>query len=207
MIRSLLAFAATLASALPAVAACEEPANVVVAAHPDFELRRCAPHVVVEAPMAADDARSRNAAFRRLFDYISGANEGGVGIAMTAPVTSGRGERIAMTVPVSSTAGISGPVMRFVVPARCGLDGTPRPRDPALVVRALPEPWIAVRRWSGRSTPARHARELALLHEAVAAAGLIVAGAPQFAVYDGPLTPWFLRRNENWIPVQAPPAP
>lgn len=203
MIRSLLLpCAAALALAAPALAAYEEPAHVVVAEYADFELRRYEPYVVVEAPMAADDSRSRNAAFRRLFDYIAGDNAGAAEVAMTVPVTSGRGERVAMTTPVTSGAGESGYVMRFMVPARYGLAGTPRPTDPGLVVREMPEQWVAVRRWSGRSTLANHERELVRLREAAAAAGLVEAGPTQFAVYNGPFTPWFMRRNESWVPVE-----
>jgi hypothetical protein len=208
MIRSLPSLlAAAFAFAAPALAAYEEPAHVVVAEYADFELRRYEPYVVVEAPMAADDSRSRNAAFRRLFDYISGDNAGSAEVAMTVPVTSGRGEKVAMTTPVTSGAGESGYVMRFMVPARYGLANTPRPTDPTLTVREMPEQWVAVRRWSGRSTLANHTRELARLREAVAAAGLVESGPTQFAVYNGPITPWFMRRNESWVPVAPRPQP
>ena len=35
-------------------------------------------------------------------------------------------------------------------------------------------------------------------------AGLTATGPARFAAYNGPLTPWFMRRNEVLLPVAAP---
>lgn len=59
----------------------------VVARVGDAELRRYPPTVLAET--VADDERE---AFRRLFRYISGANEAGTDISMTAPVNVSDGD-------------------------------------------------------------------------------------------------------------------
>ncbi|MFD1567525.1 SOUL family heme-binding protein, partial [Halolamina litorea] len=103
------------------------------------EIRRYPPTVVVETV-----APSQNQAFRRLFEYISGANRGATEVSMTAPVESeaGRdgGESVSMTAPVESeSVSMTAPVesdregdgvrMAFFLPAEYDYDTAPRPTD------------------------------------------------------------------------------
>ncbi len=78
----------------------EEVPYTVVATLGDVELRRYPPAVLVETT-----APTGEAAFRRLFAYIRGANEGDAEIAMTTPVeVTGEGTGIEMTAPVTVSA-------------------------------------------------------------------------------------------------------
>lgn len=197
---------AALAAALPATPAMaiEEPPFTVEQAYEGFELRRYAPMLVVET--AAD---SRNAAFRRLFNYIAGSNLAQQKIEMTAPVVmnppTSAGERIEMTAPVLTQRDGAGPeTMQFVLPTRFTLETAPRPTDAQLRLRELPEQWLAVRRYSGTWSDANFGEHAAALRAAVQAAGLAATGEPRFAAYNGPLTLWFLRRNEVMLPVEKP---
>jgi hypothetical protein len=199
-----LATLAALFGAAAPVSAYEEPHYSVERAYEGFELRRYAPQLVVETTVRGEFDAARNAAFRRLFRYISGANRPGEKIAMTVPVTSARGEKIAMTVPVTSRDDAEGTVMRFVVPSRFTADTVPQPADPTVTVRALPARTIAARRYSGRATRENYERELAQLRARLAATGMVPVGEPAFAVYNGPFTPWFMRRNEVLIEVRPP---
>ncbi|MFN9679803.1 MAG: SOUL family heme-binding protein [Betaproteobacteria bacterium] len=178
--------------------ALEEPAYTVEQTFDEFELRRYAPYLVVET--AAD---SRNAAFRRLFNYIAGRNVAQQKIEMTVPVVMnppGQGEKIEMTAPVVS----QGETMQFVLPARFTLDTAPRPADAAVRLRAIEAQWLAVRRYSGTWSERNFAQNEAALRAAAQAAGLTATGPARFAAYNGPLTPWFMRRNEVLLPVAAP---
>jgi hypothetical protein len=210
--RSLLtlavAIAAAVATALPAspAMAIEEPAFTVEKTFATFELRRYAPFVVAETV-----ADSRNTAFRRLFNYIAGSNVAQQKIEMTAPVVMNApgqaGEKIEMTAPVVTerSAGSSGgEVMQFVLPARFTLDTAPRPTDATVKLRALDAQWLAVRRYSGTWSESNFAENEAALRADAKAAGLTITGAARFAAYNGPLTPWFMRRNEVLLPVAAP---
>lgn len=185
----------------------EEPPHEVVQVHEGFDLRRYAPMLVVETDMPGGRDAGGNAAFRRLFDYIAGNNRARQKIEMTVPVVMGpAGEKIDMTVPVLTQPGAGGePTMQFVLPARFTPETAPQPVDPALRLRLLPEQWLAVRRYSGRTTEANFREAADALRQALPAAGLAATGPARMAVYDGPFTPWFLRRNEALLPV-APPA-
>ncbi len=189
-----------------AAMAYEEPPYERIGTHDGFELRRYAPMLVVETEMPGGRDAGGNAAFRRLFDYISGRNQARQPIEMTVPVVMGpSGQKIEMTVPVlTQPAGAERPVMRFVLPARFTPDTAPQPSDPALQLRQLPEQWMAVRRYSGVTSEAQFREEADTLLKALPAAGLAPIGPPQMAVYNGPFTLWFLRRNEVLLPVAAP---
>jgi len=203
-----MALAALLFPAAPR--AYEEPRHEVVAKGEGFEIRRYAPHLVAETEVAGPFGEARSQAFRRLFRYISGANRDGAEVAMTVPVTtapSGGGAKIAMTVPVTSAPGEAGGyVMRFAVPSRYTLETVPQPTDPAVRIREVGEQWVAAARYSGRASEANYREQEATLLARLAAAGRATAGKPWFAVYDGPWTLWFLRRNEVLVAVE-PPAP
>lgn len=199
-----LATLALLGVAAP-VSAYEEPKYAVEQVHDGFEVRRYAPQLVAETAARGDFDDARNQAFMRLFRYIAGANRSSTKIAMTIPVTSGAGgEKIAMTTPVTSRGSAAdGTVMQFVVPSQYTLETVPQPTDPSVAIREIPARVVAVRRYSGRSSRSNYERELGELRKALGAAGLVAVGEPLFAVYNGPFTPWFLRRNEVMIEVNA----
>ena len=185
----------------------EEPSHDVVEIREGFEIRRYAPMLVAETDMPGGREAGGSAAFRRLFDYIAGNNRARRKIEMTVPVTMApTSEPIEMTAPVTTqaTAGRE-PTMAFVLPSRFTPETAPEPVDPAVRLRVVPQQWLAVRRYSGRTTEANFRREADALLQALAAAGLTPLGPAQMAVYDGPFTPWFMRRNEALVPV-APPA-
>lgn len=202
--RTLLLLAAALGATLltaPAMAL-EEPPFTVEKTFAEFELRRYAPYLVVETT-----ADSRNAAFRRLFNYIAGKNVAQQKIEMTVPVVMNPpGEKIEMTAPVvTQPAGEAGKEsMQFVLPARFTLDNAPRPADASVTLRAIDAQWLAVRRYSGTWSERNFADNEAALRAAVQAAGLTPTGPARFAAYNGPMTLWFMRRNEVLLPVAAP---
>lgn len=206
-------FAATLAIfasafwTIPAMAY-EEPPHDVVQVREAFELRRYAPMLVVETDMPGGRDAGGNAAFRRLFDYIAGNNRSQQKIEMTVPVVMGpSSQKIEMTVPVLTQPGADGaPTMQFVLPTRFTAQTAPQPVDAALRVRQLPEQWLAVRRYSGTTSQQNFEEAAEALLRALPAAGLSATGPARMAVYNGPFTPWFLRRNEAQVPVAPPPA-
>lgn len=190
----------------------ESPEHIVVAARDGYEIRDYAAFLVVETAVEGSFDRGRNAAFRRLFDYISGDNAGERKIAMTVPVIQQprRGERLAMTVPVTTAAGPEGgEVMQFMLPRAFDRDSAPLPGNPRVRLRELAAERLAVRPYSGRSTEAGFVREREALLALLAADGLQPTGPARFAVYSGPFTPWFARRNEIMLPLasDALPAP
>lgn len=181
--------------------AIEEPAYELVEQREAFELRDYPAVLVAETEVEASFQRAGNAAFGRLFRYISGANVGQVEIAMTAPVTQAAGEKIEMTAPVTQQGALGTQRVAFVMPARFTVSTVPKPMDERVVIREWPARRVAVWRYGGRWTEQNYDEALARLEAELAKRGLVAIGAPTLARYDPPFKPWFMRRNEVWIPV------
>lgn len=181
--------------------AIEEPSYKLVEQVDAFELRDYPAVVVAETEVDASFERAGNAAFGRLFRFISGANAGQIEIAMTAPVTQAAGEKIEMTAPVTQQASAGTQRVAFVMPARFTRDTVPRPTDARVVISEWPARRVAVWRYGGRWTEQNYEQALTRLEAELAARGLVASGPPTLARYDPPFKPWFMRRNEVWIPV------
>lgn len=180
----------------------------VVARHPGFELRRYPEHVVAEVEVTGSFESAGNTAFRPLAGYIGGRNRSRSTVAMTAPVVQERlgSEKIAMTAPVVQQEGADADryVVRFVMPAGSTLESLPVPEDARVTIRAVPSRLAAARRFSGRWSRASFEEHAAALRTAVGDAGLEIDAPLQFARFDPPWTPWFLRHNEVVAPVVEP---
>jgi len=198
---------ATLAALLASsgAMAIEEPSFRVLDRDGAFALREYAPYLVAETRVEAGFESAGNAAFQRLFRYISGNNVTQQKIAMTAPVTQSRsearGERIAMTAPVTQVAAGEGYRVAFVLPASYTLETAPMPLDRTIEIRAVPAQLVASWRYSGRWTESNYREAESRLREQIAERDLEVAGEPILARYNPPFMPPFLRRNEVLIPV------
>lgn len=178
------------------------------------ELRRYPPSVLVET--TAPDSVS---AFRRLFQYITGANEALEDVAMTAPVAT-RGETISMTAPVRTlrrggeTVSMTAPVrtnhhedtvtMAFYLPAEYTPESAPVPTDQDVRLVVEPERTVAVRQFSWYATEGRVDRERRTLLEALDERGIEIRDEPALFQYDDPWTPPFMRRNEVAVSVARP---
>ena len=168
------------------------------------EVRRYDSRLAAEASVEAGSAEAgRNEAFRLLFNYISGANQGQSKVAMTAPVEVGaEAEKIAMTVPVETAAADYGRyTMRFFFPSAYTEATAPEPTDPTVRIVKLPEVTVAVRRFSGSWDEEQLERRKAELLRALEESGWRPIGKPTSLFYDPPWTLPFLRRNEVAVPV------
>lgn len=201
----MLALAGVLVAAAPPVSAVAEPAYTLLLERDGFELRRYSGYVVAEVEVEGSFQRAGNRAFRPLFDFISGHNSERQSIEMTAPVTQSRGQKIPMTAPVTQAAGSEGRHrVGFVMPAGMTLETTPLPRDPQVQLREVPEHTMAVLRYGGTWSAERYRKIEGELMALVREEGLEVIGEPVWARYNGPMTPWFMRRNEVMVEVTAP---
>lgn len=192
----LLASGAARADANPA------SAYSVVAQYPDFELREYAPYIVAEVRVSGPFSEAGNQGFRILAGYIFGKNKGERQLAMSTPVTQeAEPKKIAMTTPVTQEPAGAEQLLQFRMPEGLTLATLPEALDPRVTFREIAGGRFAAIRYSGRWTDANYGEHLAILQNAVAAAGLRTSGEPVFARYNPPLTPWFLRRNEIWLKV------
>ncbi|USZ69489.1 heme-binding protein [Halorussus salilacus] len=173
------------------------------------EVRRY-PRTVLAETTAADDRE----AFGRLFRYISGENEGGEEVAMTAPVATGGepttepggpvrtgSEALPMTAPVRTESDETGVTMAFYLPADYAPETAPVPTNPAVRLVVEPPRTLAVRRFSWYATDDRVERHRRALLDALAERGVEPRGRPVLFQYDDPWTPPFMRRNEVGVGV------
>lgn len=184
----------------------EQPAYTVVEQLDEqLEIRRYAPRLAVETVIDGSKAGDQsNTAFRRLFAYISGANEASSEVTMTVPVEAAAPtETIAMTVPVESgSSDGERDVMRFFLPSSYTLETAPRPTDPSIQVVALPDVNLAVLRFSGSWSKDNVADRRRDLLDRLNGSGWRPIGTPTTMFYDPPWTLPFFRRNEVAVTVK-----
>jgi len=166
----------------------ESPKCRVVAKDGKFEVRDYPALVVAETSMAAG-GKGMNSGFNKLFRFITGSNA--------------KNEKIAMTTPVLVDNLNSNSSMAFVMPSKCGLTDLPQPADSAVRLRKLDAARYAVMKFSGLRTESSQAEASARLLAWVKTKGYEPLSASQFAYYDPPWVPGFLRRNEVLIRVKT----
>ncbi len=181
--------------------ATERPTFTLVSQADDIEVRDYPAFVVAETQVTGERGRAGSDAFGRLAGYIFGGNGGSQKIAMTSPVVQ-TGTEIAMTAPVVQTATAEGTWrVQFMMPLKWTLETLPTPNDARVTLKAMPARRLAAIRYSGTWSEANYAEHLAVLVAAMKKQGLEAKGPPQWARYDPPITPWFLRTNEILIEV------
>jgi hypothetical protein len=149
--------------------------------------------LVLAATPAKPDAEGRDGSFMRLFRFITGKNE--------------QSQKIPMTTPVFFRGIGSEETMSFVMPEKDGIaGGPPKPTDENVRIEKRPGGTYAVSRMKGRR---RHDRETSLQHiEAeLEKSSWKASGPAEFASYDPPWIPQFLRRDEVFLPVKPRPKP
>jgi len=165
--------------------ATEVAPSTVVLKDGAFEIRDYPALVLAETSKGAKDD---NGSFGRLFQYISGANDAGQKIPMTAPVfMEGRG-----------TEG----KMSFVMPASMTLDTTPKAQGDAVNIRSLQPGRFAVHRFGGFANAANERAALSELERWMKERSLTADGTPIFAYYDPPWTLPPFRRNEVMVRIK-----
>jgi hypothetical protein len=160
------------------------------------ELRRYPTTVAVETT-----APDESTAFRRLFEYIAGANTTADEVSMTAPVETD-GEEVAMTAPVETDEAPDGVRMAFYLPAEYDFDSAPEPSDPEVRLVENPARTLAVRQFRWRATDGRVRRNADELLGTLAGADVTVTDDPFLMRYDDPRTPPFMRTNEVAVEVR-----
>ena len=184
--------------------AIEEAGYKVLKTGGKFEIREYAPQILAEIIVDGDLEEAGNKAFRRLFNYISGANRSRAKVAMTAPVSQEQaGEKISMTAPVVQQPARDKWAVSFTMPASYTLETLPAPDDPTITLRPVPTRRMAAVRYSGLWSEKNYLQNRSELEAWIREQGLTTAGDPVWARYNPPFTLWFLRRNEILIPLAA----
>ena len=180
----------------------------VISSDGNFEVREYADLVLVSTAMKFD-AQGSDGSFSRLFRYISGENGQQQKVAMTTPVFMERGSEKITGEILSHEANLDGRQTRirpgqmaFVVPEQVASAGTPLPANANVKVRAREGGRFATIRFAGRmGNKALRQREKEL-RQWMEQQNLTAAASVEYAGYDPPWTPGFLRRNEILIRIK-----
>jgi hypothetical protein len=174
-----------------------------------IEVRNYDSMVLVSTSMSSD---SSNGAFRKLFGYITGDNEGAIEISMTAPVIMDdnnatkndiqKGAEISMTAPVFMNESADNNSMSFVMPKDFTLATTPKPTNPDVYVSELKDYKVAVIQFSGTLSDSNVEKHTNILAAWMNENGYEAIGEPLNAAYNGPLTLPMWRTNEVLIEVR-----
>ena len=170
--------------------ALEQPQYTVEKIVDGVEYRNYESYYVARCDLSAvsDLNIASNAGFRQLFNYISGDNV--------------EGQKVSMTVPVQQTPSDSGWQVSFVVPRSFYETGAPVPNNPLVKIKEVPGGLIAALRYRGLWNSEAFEKQSARLLEKLANQGAKPAGKVFSAVYNPPLTPPFLRRNEVLVELR-----
>tara|TARA_B100000242_G_scaffold193595_1_gene139584 strand:- start:134 stop:724 length:591 start_codon:yes stop_codon:yes gene_type:complete len=177
-------------------AAIEEPSYRVISANGMYEVREYEDRIAVQTIQN----NGQNGAFRKLFKYISGSNTSSRKIDMTAPVT--QSVEIDKTLPIAQKLQDGKTVMQFFLPSKFKLEQAPQPLSEDLSIVVVKRGKYAVIKYTGRSTFRNFEKHSKILIEALSLDKVKTVGPPIKATFDGPLTPFFLRRNEVMIRVK-----
>ena len=186
---SLFYFWANISTAL------EENPYRVLAVNQIYEIREYDDRIAVQT----SQKNGQNGAFRKLFKYISGSNISSVKIDMTTPVT--QSVKIDMTTPVTQRFQDGKVIMKFFLPRKFQLETAPEPLSDDLSIVLIKGGKYAVIKYSGRSTYKNFEKHSKLLLEALAADKIQTVDQPIKATFNGPLTPFFVRRNEAMVRI------
>ena len=186
---SLFYFWANISTAL------EENPYRVLAVNQIYEIREYDDRIAVQT----SQKNGQNGAFRKLFKYISGSNISSVKIDMTTPVT--QSVKIDMTTPVTQKFQDGKVIMKFFLPRKFQLETAPEPLSDDLSIVLIKGGKFAVIKYSGRSTYKNFEKHSKLLLEALAADKIQTVDQPIKATFNGPLTPFFVRRNEAMVRI------
>ena len=166
----------------------EQPEYSVIAKFDSYEIRRYVPYLAAETTVDGDFDSTGNTAFRRLAGFIFGRNSENLKMNMTVPVTREQTE----------TGGYR---YRFFMDSGFSEEELPKPVDDSVSIVRVPGGHYAAARYRGRRNEAQYRRVESELLAALNRDGIDVSGSPFSAVYNGPLTPPAMRRNEVLVAV------
>ena len=162
----------------------EEAPFKIVHKNEIYEVRYYSDRLVVQVMNKND-----NNSFRKLFNYISGANKDS--------------KKISMTIPVTQTKDNNETYMQFYLPSKFTKETIPSPTNPEVKISTIKEGFFAVIRYSGRASESNFDKHSKILENKLKEDNILINGLPIKATYNSPFTLPMFRRNEamfnvNW---------
>ena len=142
-----------------------------------YEIRKYSERLVAQA---IND--KNNTTFRKLFNYIAGANNSSKKIKMTTPVTQTKKNNVTF--------------MQFYLPSEFNKKTTPIPSNSDVKITLLKEGFFAVIKYSGRSSDKNFTKYSKILQKKLLEDKILINGFAIKATYNPPWTLPPFRRNE-----------
>ena len=180
--------------------ATDEPDYRTLRTDGEFQIRSYPEIVIAETVAHGGRRQALGEGFRRLADYIFARSRPGEELAMTVPVMQDCGDPMASDPPLFDDEIEGGWRTRFVMPFGRAAARVPKPPDEIDLV-ALPPRRVAVVSFTGRPDDRDLAKQEDRLRGWLARHGEKSQAEPEYAFYNSPFIPPFLRRNEVLIPI------
>ena len=148
-----------------------------------YEIRFYSERLVVES-VYNDDSNT----FRKLFKYISGANN--------------NSQKIEMTIPVTQIKKDNTNFMQFILPSKFNKKTIPIPSNSDVEISIIEEGYFAVIKYPGKSSDKNFIKYSKTLQEKLLEDKILIKGFPIKATYNGPFTLPLLRRNEAMFNIE-----
>ena len=161
----------------------EEPKYTIINQNAVYEIRYYKERLAVQVTYGYDGN-----GFRKLFNYISGAN--------TAS------KKISMTIPVTQTKENNLNYMQFYLPSKFTKETVPSPTNPEVKISTIKEGFFAVIKYSGRASDSNFDKHSKILENKLNEDNISINGLPIRATYNSPFTLPMLRRNEAMFKVE-----
>jgi hypothetical protein len=193
--------------------AVEESKYQIILQEPPFEIRHYEASLIAETFVQGPLGEAGNKGFRILADFIFGNNQsesrvGSEKIEMTAPVTmeSSVIDRVEPMI-LGTEAASEAWRIQFTMPSHYALATLPKPKNPAVKIRALPAKTYAVVVFSGLAGEQKILEKSHLLDCWCQSKNVRIIGTAQLARYNPPWTlpPW--RRNEILLEISSTSGP
>ena len=148
-----------------------------------YEIRFYPERLVVES-VYNNDSKT----FKKLFKYISGANN--------------NSQKIEMTIPVNQIKKNNITFLQFILPSKFNKKTIPIPLNSDVEISIIQEGYFAVIKYSGRSSDKNFIKYSGILKEKLLEDKILIKGLPIKATYNGPFTLPLLRRNEAMFSIE-----
>tara|TARA_B110000196_G_C21107730_1_gene646104 strand:- start:808 stop:1377 length:570 start_codon:yes stop_codon:yes gene_type:complete len=142
-----------------------------------YEIRKYSDRLAIQV-----NYTNQNSGFRKLFNYISGSN-----------IDS---KKINMTIPLTQSNENGDMVMQFFLPSNFTKKDAPAPTNNKVKLVVIEEGYYAVLKYSGRLTNKNFDKNKKNLRENLLKDNIVILSSAINAIYNGPFTLPFLRRNE-----------
>ena len=159
------------------VMAVEEANYEIITTNEVYQVRKYSNLLVVETMTS-----NENSGFRKLFNYISGANKKNQEIKMTAPVT--QIEKDGNT------------FMQFYLPSKFNKENTPIPSNSNVKISKMDAGFYAVIKYSGINSEKNFIKHRDILEKELEKNNISILSSAIKASYNSPFTLPMLRRNE-----------